>query len=512
MRGKVHQCCFIGDVCVNADVVIVGSGVSGLTSATILAKQGKKVVVVEKQPQFGGALRQFKRQGLSFDVGFHYTGCLGEGELLDFLWRYCDVSPYVSPVPLTGGYDHFEFDGWDNSVRGYFSYDDFSRELKTYFPGENSGIDHYFKTIKEICAEVPFYNTDLALTPFLRGYKSRPSSLQSFLQKITRDPYLRALLTAPGFLYGTPLEDASLEVHALVAHGYYSGAFTVEGGGQAIVDGFIRALKNFGGELIAGETVENIVEKNGKTAGVQLGNGRLIECSDVIYTGHPASMLSTVADGVFRPAYRKRLHTLRNSLSMFAVFGRSEKQLNPLDGSLNYYVLPQGQNMLSGNCNTLHSQRPMMMTGTRTRPVESLQEQENGIILLRLGHWQDVEQFSSSSPNTRPEEYYAYKKTIGSDMVGIAQKRWGALTGEIETLAVGTPLTFRDELNAPEGCAYGARHCLDQFNPDVRTRLPGLYLAGQSTLMTGVAGASISGLVAAGEILGLESLWEEVKK
>ncbi len=82
----------------NADVVIVGSGVSGLTSATILAKQGKKVVVVEKQPQFGGALRQFKRQGLSFDVGFHYTGCLGEGEFLDFLWRYCEVLPAITPV------------------------------------------------------------------------------------------------------------------------------------------------------------------------------------------------------------------------------------------------------------------------------------------------------------------------------------------------------------------------------------------------------------------------------
>lgn len=496
----------------NVDVVIVGSGVSGLTSAAILAKQGKKVLVVEKQPQFGGALRQFKRQGLSFDVGFHYTGCLGEGEFLDFLWKYCGVLPAITPVSLTGGYDHFEFDGRDAPVHGYFSYKDFSRELKTHFPGEISAIDQYFKTVKGICSEVPFYNTDLALTPFLRGYKSRPSSLNHFLQKTTHNPCLRALFTVPGFLYGTPLEDASLEVHALVAHGYYSGAFTVEGGGQAIVDGFIAALKNFGGELIAGETVDAIVEKNGKTAGVRLGNGSIIECSDVIYTGHPASMLPTVPGGIFRPAYRKRLQNLANSLSMFAVFGRSEKQLNPLDGALNHYVLPAGQDLLSGNSNTPHSQRPMMMTGTRTSPVESLQEKANGIILLRLGYWQDVERFSSSSPSTRPEEYRAFKETIGSEMVGVAQKRWGDLTGEIETLAVGTPLTFRDELNAPEGCAYGAMHCLDQFNPDVRTRLPGLYLAGQSTLMTGVVGASISGLVAAGEILGLEPLWEEVKK
>ena len=496
----------------NADVVIVGSGVSGLTSATILAKKGKKVVVVEKQPQFGGALRQFKRQGISFDVGFHYTGCLGDGELLDLLWRYCGVIPGVSPVSLTTGYDQFEFAGKPEQVHGYFSYENFIRELKSHFPNESSGIDQYFGVVQEICSEVPFYNTDLPLEPFLRGYKSRPSSFNQFLKKVTGDLYLRALFMAPGFLYGAPVEVASLEVHALVAHGYYSGAYTVEGGGQAIVDSYIKALEHLGGKLIAGVSVENIVEKEGKTAGVLLSDGRSIECSDVIYTGHPASLLPKVPGGVFRPAYCKRLQGLANSLSMFAVFARSEKQLNPLDGALNHYVLPSGYDVLTGNSNTPQHLRPMMMTGTRTGSCQSLQQDSNGIILLRLGYWQEVERFLLSSPSTRPEEYKAYKNKIGLEMTDIAQRRWGALTGEIETLAVGTPLTFRDELNAPEGCAYGAMHCLDQFNPDVRTRLPGLYLAGQSTLMTGVAGASISGLVAAGEILGLESLWEEIRK
>ncbi len=197
---------------------------------------------------------------------------------------------------------------------------------------------------------------------------------------------------------------------------------------------------------------------------------------------------------------------------MFAVFGKSAKALNPLDGPLNHYILPSDCDVLTANSNTPQNMRPMMMTGTRTSPVQSLQEAENGIILLRLGYWQDIERFEASTPASRPKEYMNYKESIGAEMVAAATKRWGDLTGEITTLAVGTPLTFRDELNAPEGCAYGAMHRLDQFNPDVRTRFPGLYLAGQSTLMTGVAGASISGLVAAGEILGLESLWEEVTK
>lgn len=496
----------------NADVVIVGSGISGLTSASILARRGKRVVVVEKQPQPGGALRRFKRKGTSFDVGFHYTGLLGEGELLDFLWRYCGVLPGLQPVRLMGGYDHFEFKDLLHPVRGFFSYESFARELKEKFPADHSAIDSYFSAIREICSHVPFYNPELALTPFLRGYKSRPTSLLKFLRSITDNPHLKAVFAAPAFLYGTPVTEGALEVHALVAHGYYNGAYTVEGGGQAIVDTFLAVLEKAGVEVLAGLSVDEILVEDGAAAGVVLSDGQKIAAREIIYTGHPASLLSKVPKGVFRPAYHKRLEGLQNSLSMFAVFGRSEKELNPLSGPLNHFILPPGDDILSKRPATPFAVRPMMMTGTRTTSVEALQQERNGIILLRLGYWQDVERFSASTSGSRPDGYRDLKQRVGTEMIETAERRWGHICGNIEPFAVGTPLTFRDELNAPGGCAYGAMHALEQFNPDVRTKLPGLFLAGQSTLMTGVAGSSISGLVAAGEILGLESLWEDIRR
>lgn len=90
--------------------------VSGLTSTTILVKQGQKVVVVEKQPQFGGAFRQFKRQGLSFYVGFHYTGCLGEGAFLDSSCRCVsgDLNKYI------------KLKQWFEICKGLFSEDPFN--------------------------------------------------------------------------------------------------------------------------------------------------------------------------------------------------------------------------------------------------------------------------------------------------------------------------------------------------------------------------------------------------
>lgn len=496
-----------------ADVVIVGSGIAGLTAGAILVKKGKKVVIVEKQPNLGGALRQFTRKKISFDVGFHYTGCLGEEDILNLIWKYCDVLPEVSVLPFAlDGYDQFEFRGVEGTVRGYFCYKQLAAELKSHFPSEHIGIDTYFAAIQQICLEVPFYNTTLPLTPFLRGYKTNPSSLAAFLNSITGNRRLQAILAAPAFLYGVPIQQASLQIHALVAHGYYSGAYSIVGGGQAIVDAFVSCLRQKGVELIADAVVTSIQLDNGAVAAVEFDDMEKIFCDQVIYTGHPTYIPGLLPRSAFRPAYRTRLLELKNSLSMFAVFGKSERLLDTRKGPVNYYLLPEESDVLPELTDTPHYLRPMMMTSTRNELTESLQQERNGIILLRLGYWQDIEKFTGSLLSGRSEKYEKFKRDIAAEMIAIAEQQWGNFCGSIEPLAVGTPLTFNDELTAPEGCAYGAMHCLGQCNPDVRTRVLGLYLGGQSTLMTGIVGSSISGLVSAGEILGLESLWEEVRK
>jgi all-trans-retinol 13,14-reductase len=498
---------------VKVDVVVVGSGITGLTAGALLAKQGKRVAILEKQKHFGGTIRQFRRNRVAYDVGFHYTGCLGEGDILDLLWRACDVRDRigVEQVPQNV-YDRFEFNGQKGSVRGFFDYDRLQSELIERFPSERRGIQTYLQTIQDICAHVPFYNTELPLTPFLRGYKARPQSLAQFLDESVSDILLRGVLGAPAFLYGVPISQCALEKHALVAHGYYNGAYTLTGGGQAVVDAFVESLGQLGAEMVKECEVTRIHLEKGRVAGLDTADGKRIHCQDLIFTGHPASLLPLVPSTAFRPAYRSRLLGLKNSLSMFALFGHSEYAIESKGNGLNYYLLPGQGEVLPDDATIPHSQRPMMLTATSKPSGESLRSNPNGIILLRLGYWHDVERFKSVHPGRRPEGYELFKQEVATTMIKTAEQRWGDLTGKIEQVAVGTPLTFRDELAAPNGCAYGAMHCLDQFNPEVRTRVPGLYLCGQSTLMTGVVGASISGFVGAGEILGLESFWESLRK
>ena len=64
------------------DVVIIGSGLGGLVSSIILAKEGYSVCVLEKNNQFGGNLQTFVRDKTIFDTGIHYIGGLSEGQNL----------------------------------------------------------------------------------------------------------------------------------------------------------------------------------------------------------------------------------------------------------------------------------------------------------------------------------------------------------------------------------------------------------------------------------------------
>ena len=82
---------------------------------------------------------------------------------------------------------------------------------------------------------------------------------------------------------------------------------------------------------------------------------------------------------------------------------------------------------------------------------------------------------------------------------------------DIEPLTAGSPLTFKDELDSPEGGLYGVQHSIDQYVARARTKIRGLFLSGQGTLMTGVMGASLAGVVTVGEMTGTEKIWDKIK-
>ena len=81
------------------DVIVIGSGMSGLTSALILAKEGKKVLVLEQHYKVGGLLHTFTREGISFDTGLHYIGAVSKGQILWNYLEYLGVNKNLEYIP-----------------------------------------------------------------------------------------------------------------------------------------------------------------------------------------------------------------------------------------------------------------------------------------------------------------------------------------------------------------------------------------------------------------------------
>jgi phytoene dehydrogenase-like protein len=77
-------------------VVIIGSGLGGLSCGVILAKNGYEVTVVEQAAQTGGCLQCFTRHGAKFETGMHFVGSASEGQTLDRLMSYLEVKDDVS--------------------------------------------------------------------------------------------------------------------------------------------------------------------------------------------------------------------------------------------------------------------------------------------------------------------------------------------------------------------------------------------------------------------------------
>jgi phytoene dehydrogenase-like protein len=79
------------------DVVVVGAGISGLLSALALSKEGKSVLVLEKEKYIGGLCRSYNHQGYTVDTGPHIITRLDSGPLKVLMDKYFDLVPYFVP-------------------------------------------------------------------------------------------------------------------------------------------------------------------------------------------------------------------------------------------------------------------------------------------------------------------------------------------------------------------------------------------------------------------------------
>jgi len=489
------------------DYVIIGGGVSGMTSALILAKQGLSVALVEKSRQLAPTIRGFTRQGLFFDTGFHYTGGLGTGEPVDLFFRYLGLSDSLEKVPFQeNGFDSFRCLEPPFVFHFPYGYDRIRERFHEAFPDEHEAIDTYLSAVREQYHSVPYVN--------IEGPEASPGlssihgpTLREFLDRLTGNRLLKCIFSMHCFLYGVAPDEVSFANHAYVVGSYYESVNGIVGGGLKLTEVFEAQLEKTGVHVYRGqEVIGMLLSSDGAFCGLTLKDGTGISAKGCISTIHPRQLLEIVPESVFRPVYVNRLQELEETASACILYVVCNQPIEEL-GRSNVFIFPEPDlTFLDKNIDV--EKRPMYITAAG----EKSDGGKHGFIAICPMSKEQTKPLVDPVSQERSADYKILKEEMCEKMVRSIKVSCPEIAEKIIDVTCATPLTLRDYTNSPFGSLYGVKHKIGQYNPMPATRLKGLFLAGQAVTAPGIMGAMMSGFLTCGTILGHEALQKELKQ
>ena len=132
-------------------VVIIGSGLGGLTCGYILQKSGYDVTILEQGVQIGGCLQCFYRKGAKFETGMHFIGSAMPDQTLGKIMRYFGLDESVKLSSLdTNGYNTVSLGG--EEFRFPNGREAFMEQFSSYFPKQRDALAKYIEIIDTIAA------------------------------------------------------------------------------------------------------------------------------------------------------------------------------------------------------------------------------------------------------------------------------------------------------------------------------------------------------------------------
>jgi all-trans-retinol 13,14-reductase len=498
------------------DVIVIGSGMGGMTTATALSRFKHKVLLLEQAQTIGGLTHSFSREGFSWDVGLHYCGLFGHdqfgGKILDWLSGGAIEFRSIGTV-----YDTLHFpDGFEMPVgRPAEAY---KAELKEKFPANAAEIDAYFEALQSGEEAAYLIGAERAMPgPFRTAHfwwdrrkieRWCARTTGEVIGDLVSDPKLAAVLSAQWGTYGGKPQEASFGMHATIMGHYLEGAGYPVGGAATIANGLVPVIEAAGGSARAGTPVSEILIEGGKAVGVRTGGGEEFRAPVIVSAigaGETVKRLLPREIGV--QEWATEISTFKPSVCHFDVFLGFEGDIaNHGATRANHWF---HETWDTNDCIWFANDGapiPMMFTS-----FPSLKDPDHdpgpsnrhtGEMMV-LTDWSVVAEFADGGADERPSEWSALKRDIEARMMAFYAEKFPALAPLIVYHELGTPLATAAFTGHDKGGFYGVettprRMLSNALN--ARTPVPGLFLTGQDVMTPGIAGALSGGMLGAAAI------------
>ncbi len=489
------------------DAIIIGSGISGMTAGTILAKHGYRILIVEQCGALGGLMQTFRRGSCHFPTGIHCLGGLGHDQIMWKYFKYMGITDHIKPVASESGcFARLSFPGLKFDIPN--GHEAFASKLVEEFPTEKTAISQFFEDMKCCASQFALYNLQEPTGSISSAFQSQ--TLKDYLNNLTDNEELYLILTALNPFYCMDPDECPLYIHFLTIDSFLQSSWRLDESEITITDAFVKIISELGGEIRNKSQVSEIITENGQVQGIRLTNGEVITSKYVIYTGHPKQLLSLCSDEQLKPAFRQRILGTEDTHGIFSVgiqwnssecpFARHDVFMYLERDTASHYK----EEVLLNDC------KPKFIYFTA---VPNSSEGVYSVSALCMMTYDELSQWHDTSLHKRPESYKAMKEKLTKNILSVIEEKWPGSMEFIDVKATSTPLTVRDYTFSPAGSAYGLKRTVKSLKAtrlSVKTKVEGLYLSGQNIVMSGILGSLISSVDCCGAILGIKQLVREI--
>jgi prolycopene isomerase len=492
------------------DVIVVGAGLGGMTAASLLAKRGLSVLMIEQQNKPGGSCTSFKREDVVFDVGtamiygFGNKGFKPFRFLMNQLEEPIDVVAHPTLARMT--FEGHEIIFWPDVDR-------FLEELYRLFPEEKAALRAFYTDLYKMYENIVIKNqvvvppSEFSARQGLRRLLSDPLGIigmQKLLTTSTKDLLDRYFHSdgiinffdklCSAYCYCTAAETPAVLAATMFLDNHIGGVYFPAGGAQMLPNKIEKAFERYGGQVLYHHLVDEILIRDGQAYGVRLEGGAEILADRV------------VANATVWNIYGKLVRPEHMAPERLA-WARS---LVPTYPSMTIYMVVDPEAVPTGAFpwEIFIENRAVIDSSDLTLYINSLVDKtlcpEGALVVMaiapNLAPWP-----SPADPAYHSAAYEAQKEQEAERMLAQIEQHYPGFRAHVRRLIVGTPATIERYLLKNGGAVGGPKNAIGQEmlrRLHARSEWKNLYFCGDSTVMaTGAPATVVSGVGAANIVL-----------